>query len=115
MRANIPVNNDLDLVQPVGDIEPELTREELLLAKIGLSEGWALFRDYLKQRAEVYKNGLFGEDLTGKDATILGQRLLAAQVVIREFESAIDEIDRTTKTVKEMARKRKKNGVQKQN
>lgn len=109
MRANIPISDEFNPLQPVEDTKAELTPEQIALAKIGVSDGWKLFKEYLQNRVEVYKNGLFGEDLTGKDTSILGQRLLAAQVVVQEFENAINEIDRTTKIVREV----RSNGIQK--
>ena len=109
MRANIPVSDEFNPLQPVEDTKAELTPEQLALAKIGVSDGWKFLKEYMNQRIETYKVGLFGEDLTGKDATIIGQRFLASQAVIKEFTGLIDEIDRTTQTVKEV----RSNGIQK--
>jgi len=109
MRANIPVGDEFNPLQPVEDQRAELTPEQLALAKIGVSDGWGLLKGYIEQRVEAYKLGLFGEDLAGKDTSIIGQRFIAAQAVIREFTSLVEEIDRTTKTVKEV----RQNGVQK--
>jgi len=109
MRANIPVSDEFNPLQPVEEQRVELTPEQLALAKIGVSDGWKLLKEYIDQRIEAYKLGLFGEDLAGKDTAIIGQRFIAAQAVIREFTSLVEEIERTTKTVKEV----RKNGVPK--
>lgn len=111
MRANIPISDEFNPLQPVGDSKSELTPEQIALAKIGVSDGWKLLKEYMSQRIETYKVGLFGEDLAGKDTAIIGQRFLASQAVIKEFTGLIDEIDRTTQTVKEV----RSGGVQKQN
>lgn len=102
MRANIPVTNDLSDISFDEEVKPELSREELLLAKIGLSDGWKLLEEYFEKRISNYREGLFGEDLTGKDTSIIGQRFLSAQAVIREFENVIKEIKNAVENVKEL-------------
>lgn len=107
MRANIPTDNDFEVTQPVQDDKPaeeKITKEQRDLAKIGNSPDWKIILKYLDGRIEVYKNGLFGENMAGADTAIIGQRFLAAQSVIQEFESLKTEVEQTTKAVNEVAK-----------
>lgn len=102
MRNNIPTD-DFSVTQPVTDDPPEskLTKEQKELAKVGNSANWKIITDYLDSRIEAYKKGLFGEDLSGKPAEVIGNRFLAAQSVIQEFEALKAEVETTTKAVKD--------------
>ena len=104
MRANIPTDNYFDSIQPVEDQKPTLSKEQIELAKIGTSPDWSLIKDYINQRCDIYRIGLFGEDLSGKDTSVIGQRFLAAQSVVREFTELVEEIERVTETVKEVSK-----------
>lgn len=93
---------DMSAALPPQDNTPpqdKISKEQKDLAKIGNSPDWSIITKYLDARIEVYKNGLFGENLAGQDAAIIGQRFLAAQSVIQEFESLKLEIDTNTKAV----------------
>lgn len=107
MRANIPTDNDFENTQvPVDDTAPEqkITPEQRELAKIGNSADWQIILKYLDARIDVYKNGLFGENLAAQPTEVIGQRFLAAQSVIQEFESLKSEVESTTKAVNEVAK-----------
>lgn len=102
MRANVPTDNDFATTLPPQDNsspQDKVTQEQKELAKIGSSPDWKIITKYLDQRIDVYKNGLFGENLAGQDTAIIGQRFLAAQSVIQEFESLKNEVEQTTKAV----------------
>lgn len=102
MRANVPTD-DFSVAQPVVD-EPaaaKITQEQRDLAKVGQSADWKIITKYLDSRIEAYKKGLFGEDLSGKPADVIGNRFLAAQSVIQEFEALKSEVETTTKAVKD--------------
>lgn len=103
MRANVPTNDET-VMRPVVDDVPaaeKITKEQIELAKIGSNPDWEIIVKYLRARIEVYKNGLFGEDLTNQDTTIIGQRFLAAQSVVAEFSTLIEQVERVTGIVKE--------------
>jgi hypothetical protein len=104
MRANIPTDNDFSPTLPPEDdsAKQSVSKEQLELAKIGNSPDWQIIKKYIQARVDVYKNGLFGEDLTGKSTDVIGQRFLAAQSVIQEFESLENEIETTTQIVKDV-------------
>lgn len=112
MRANVPTDSDENVTRPVVDdalpIE-KITQEQLELAKLGNGGDWQIIVKYLDARIEIYKNGLFGEDLTGKDTSVIGQRFLAAQSVVAEFESLIVQIEQNTTAVNEALEDSKKN------
>lgn len=103
LRTNSPVDDFKVLDAPDESIPPheKVTKEQLELAKIGNSPNWKIIKDYLNNRIDNYKKGLFGEDLTGKDASVIGNRFLAAQTVIQEFEALINEVEMTAKSVEE--------------
>lgn len=110
MRANIPTDNDFAATQPVTDDTPaqdKITKEQKDLAKIGNSPQWKLISKYIDARIDVYKNGLFGENLSGVDTTVIGQRFLAARSVIEEFESLKQQIDKNTEVVNEVFKEEK--------
>jgi hypothetical protein len=107
MRANVPTDNDENVLRPVVDDEApidKVTEEQKELAKIGNSPNLKILTDYLEKRIEIYKNGLFGEDLTGKSTAIVGQRFLAAQSVVAEFQSLIKQVEDNTHLVNEAAK-----------
>lgn len=79
-----------------------MSKEDLELARVGNSPNWKIIRSYMEDRVEAYKKGLFGEDLSGKDAAIVGQRFLAAMSVVRELESLIEQVEVVTKSVNEV-------------
>lgn len=111
MRANIPTDNDFSATQPVTDDQApqdKITKEQKDLAKIGNSPNWKIITEYLNGRIDIYKNGLFGENLSGQDTTIIGQRFLAAQSVIQEFESLKSEVENTTAAVNEALKDEKR-------
>lgn len=104
MRANIPTDNDYSAALPVVDEQPvadKVSQEQKELAKIGNSPDWSIIQKYLDTRIEVYKNGLFGEDLTAQPTEVIGQRFLAAQSVIQEFQSLKDAVAQSTEVVEE--------------
>lgn len=111
MRANIPTDNDFSAAQPPTEEtapQDKVTQEQKNLAKIGNSPDWKILTKYLDARIDVYKNGLFGENLAGQDTAIIGQRFLAAQSVIQEFESLKSEVEQTTSAVNEALKGDKK-------
>lgn len=102
MSVNVPTNNDPSVALPPEEPDvAKVTQEQIELAKIGKDPNWGIITKYLNSRIEIYKKGLFGEDLTKVDAAVIGQRFLAAQSVIQEFESLIDQVDTTTQVVEE--------------
>jgi hypothetical protein len=103
MRANIPTDDSALL--PVEDAQTaaeKVTKEMRDLANIGSSPSWKIIETYLDQRIDTYKKGLFGEDLSGQDAAVIGQRFLAAQSVIQEFETLKNEVNTVTKAVQDV-------------
>lgn len=98
---NVPIGDDLSVTQLIEEANEadKVSPEQIALAKIGNSADWKLVTDYLNQRIEIYKQGLFGEDLKGMDYALIGQRFLAAQTVIHEFEALKEEIDTVTQAV----------------
>ncbi len=102
MRANVPTDDFVTRLPEESNPSDAITKEQKQLAAIGNDPKWAILTDYMSKRIEVYQSGLFGEDLSGQDTALIGQRFLAAQSVIREFESLIDEINTTTKAVNEV-------------
>lgn len=95
-------SGDMSAALPPQDNTPtqdKVSQDQKNLAKIGNSPDWTIISKYLDARIEVYKNGLFGENLAGQDTTIIGQRFLAAQSVIQEFEALKTEIEVNTKAV----------------
>lgn len=103
MRANAPVDDDFNVIQPPEEGTPveKVTQEQKDLAKIGNSPQWKIISEYLDARIEVYKNGLFGEELGGADAATIGNRFLAARSVVSEFESLKYQVETTTQSVNE--------------
>lgn len=107
MRANVPTDNDESVMRPVVDEQApidKIPKEQKELAKIGNSPDWKILVKYMEKRIEVFQKGLFGEDLQGQDTAIIGQRFLAAQSVVGEFQSLIDQIETHTKAVNEAAK-----------
>lgn len=106
--SNVPTDTGMEPLQPVTDPDPSesVTKEQKDLAKVGNSPEWGIIKEYLEARIDMYKNGLFGENLAGADASIIGQRFLAAQAVIGEFQRLQDEIEQTTKNVNAIANKK---------
>lgn len=103
MRNNTPTDTgDFGVALPPTDDTPatqKITKEQRELSKIGNSADWKIITSYLNARIEVYKNGLFGEDLRKQSTEIIGQRFLAAQSVIQEFEALKTEVDQVTEIV----------------
>ena len=115
MRANVPTDNDENVIRPVVDDTPaieKITREQLELASLGNSPDWAIIVKYMEARIDIYKNGLFGEDLTAQDTSVIGQRFLAAQSVVAEFQSLIDQVNQNTEVVNEAAKEAAKKDEQ---
>lgn len=110
MPGNLPGDDDFKVATPPTETNPQdkITKEQKELAKIGNSPDWDIIQKYLDARIEVYKNGLFGEDLTAQPTEVIGQRFLAAQSVIQEFQSLKSEIDRNTEAVNETFKKEEK-------
>jgi len=107
MRANIPTDNDETVLRPVVDDVPaieKITKEMLELARLGNSPDWQIIVKYINARIEIYKSGLFGEDLTGQPTSVIGERFLAAQSVVAEFQSLIDQVNQNTEAVNEVAK-----------
>lgn len=104
-RANSPTNNDdgFAVTQLLDEVEQQakVSSDQQHLAAVGTSEGWKMLRAYIEKRVDSYKQALFGEKLEGVDAATIGNRFLAAQSVISEFESLINEIDTVTKSVQD--------------
>lgn len=100
MRANSPVD-DFRVLEPPQEESPEskLTPEHKQLAKLGKSAEWKLIKDYLDTRVNLYKNTLFGQDLSEMPAAEIGNRFLAAQTVVYEFEALIKEVEQTVQIV----------------
>lgn len=110
MRGTIPMDDGFDVTKLLNDLpqEDKITPEDLALSKLGASPEWKIISDYLDQRIDVYRKGLFGEDLAKVDTTIIGQRFLAAQSVIHEFEALQAEINGVTQSVKDATAQRSK-------
>jgi hypothetical protein len=102
MRANVPTDDFVTNLPEEARPSDSVTKDQLELAAIGNDPKWAILTNYMAKRIEVYQQGLFGEDLSKQDTTIIGQRFLAAQSVIREFQSLLDEINTTTKAVNDI-------------
>lgn len=114
MRANIPTDNDENVIRPVTEDVPaieKVTKEQLELAKIGNNPDWGIIVKYLEARIDIYKNGLFGEDLTAQPTEVIGQRFLAAQSVVAEFQSLIDQVTQNTEAVNEAAKQSEKSAT----
>lgn len=104
MSQNVPTDNNFSETQPPTDDTPpeqKITQDQRNLAKIGNDPNWGIIMGYLDARIEIYKNGLFGEDLTAQPTEIIGQRFLAAQSVIQEFQSLKNQVAQTTEAVNE--------------
>jgi hypothetical protein len=106
MRANVPVDDETVIRPVVDDTEPihKVNKEQLELAKLGNNPDWKILEKYILARIDIYKNGLFGENLSAQSTDIIGQRFLAAQSVVAEFQSLIDQIQQTTEIVNEAAK-----------
>lgn len=106
MRANVPTPENFEQTLPVKD-EPavtKLTPEQKALAKLGNSQDWAVYTDYLRRRIDHYKTNLFDNPVTGMKAEDLGNQFLAAYKIVEEFEGALKEVERTIKMVNEAAK-----------
>ena len=106
MPGNLPGDDNFSETITPEEVAPEQTisKDQIELAKIGNSPDWSIITKYIEARIDIYKNGLFGEDLTAQPTEVIGQRFLAAQSVIQEFRSLIDEVDRNTEAVNEVAK-----------
>jgi hypothetical protein len=109
MRANSPTTNDIGslLRLPTEDERTpleKLTREELDLAKAAKSANGQIILQHLQRRVDNFTTQLKSQKVEGDHVVALA-KVMAAQVVIEEFEGVINESRQAIKAVEDAAKK----------
>jgi hypothetical protein len=106
LRANSPVNNDFGVLNLPGEddeLSPvqKLTKEHLELAKAAKSANGKIILDHLQKRVDTFSSQLKSQDLVSIDPTTALARVMAAQLVIQEFEAVLNDAALAVKTVED--------------
>lgn len=105
LRANSPVD-DFAVLNDVVEDSPsqKISTEMKELAKAGNSRDGKIILDHLQLRVDTFLNQMKVMDVVSVDPITALARVLAAQTIIQEFESVLNDVEVSKNAVADAAK-----------